>query len=139
MKDYPGIPLTGAITIDEYIDHVLTPDFQKASGIKTDYNYLSELIRAAINEDPSDFEFENDISLTMIGGEFGIFDGHALADHIGKLGVWVETREGIDIAYNADTNRLNIENKLIDISVIPEEYFNMTGVMSAALIDYKFR
>jgi hypothetical protein len=139
MKDYPGIPLTGAITIDEYIDHVLTPDFQKASGIKPDHNYLSELIRAAINEDPSDFEFENDISLTMLGGEFGIFDGHALADHIGKLGIWVETREEIDIAYNADTNTLNIENKLIDISVIPEEYFNMTGIMSAALIDYKFR
>lgn len=120
----------------EYLNRFGLEDFNEATGQGVEDSYLNELISASIYKDGDDFEFENEVSLTILDGEGTIYDEQELEPHMGKFGIWTMTRDNLDISFDVSTKKLTIDgNAVEDLGVATEEYLSGNGDMSAALID----
>ncbi len=133
---FMSTPDGGAIeAVCMYLEKFGLVDFKNVSHIDADLNFLRELVVAAIDKDPGDFEFENGVPLSIVSSTSPSTE---LAPLVGLLGVWVLCRDGLDISVDLETKELTIDGDLYtDIGVVFGEVLFGNSEDTAAILHQK--
>lgn len=114
IKKATTILTTGAgraDVISSYLNFSGLADFNSTTSMDVENSFVTELISAAIDKDGGDFEYENNLSLTILEGQEATNDEDMLSTLEGKFGVWVMSRENLDISFNESAKKLNINGQ----------------------------
>lgn len=123
--------------IDPYIEKNGLLEFNTVTGEDVSDSYLKELIAAALDKagEGSDFEYENGVGLTLLDGEEEVMNEEALEQHVGKCGIWIMTRDDLNISIEK-TIKLIIDGEVVvDLDEAVSSYLMGNGDMNVVLLE----
>jgi len=120
--------------LSEYIDLVGMDDFKKIKK-KINKNYIFEFYLGMINKDFADFEYENNINVSVIEGEDDIGNENIIKRYLDKIGAWSLSLNEQEIILNLDNNTFKINNNEVKSNEIFNFLYGSSEQYSAFIID----
>lgn len=120
--------------LSKYIDLFGLDDFKKIKK-KTNKNYLFEFYLGIINKDFSDFEYENNVNVSVIESEDDIGNENIIKTYLDKYGAWSLLLNEQEIIVNLDNNTLKINNNEIKSSEVFSLLYGSSEQYAAFIID----